>query len=362
MGALDSVMSGQESSSEKTEQPTPKRIQDAREKGQVAKSTEVVMTISGAVILATVCFTSPYLKLWLEDLFRAIFQAMADDKRDPTIPCLQLAVKVVCFAAAPVALASVISVILANVAQFGFLLSFQPLKPEITKLNPVEGLKRIFSMKTLFEFAKSVVKILVLGVAVIWAIRLFIGQLVLLPFEALSGLMQCVSHIFIFFCAVILLIWILLSIVDFLMQKRMHTKQLMMTLDEVKRENKETEGNPEIKQTRKGIHREIIFEDSAANTKQSTVLVTNPTHYAAAIYYCKGETPLPVLKAKGMGTIAMEMISIAQREGIPIIENVALARALYQRMRIFEMIPYDLLEPVAEILRWISMLPSSKPN
>jgi len=355
-------MSGQDSSSEKTEQPTPKRLQDAREKGQVAKSTEVVMTISGAIILATVCFSFPYLKFWLEDLFRAIFQAISNDKQDPTLPCLQLAVKVVCFAAAPVAFASVISVILANVAQFGFLLSFEPLKPEIKKLNPIEGLKRIFSMKTLFEFAKSVVKILVLGIAVIWAIRLFIGQLVLLPFEPLSGLIHCVSHIFIFFCAVILLIWILLSIVDFLMQKHLHTKQLKMSIDEVKRENKETEGNPEIKQTRKGIHREIIFDDSASGTKQSSVVITNPTHYAAAIYYRKGETPLPVLRAKGAGATALEMISIAQREGIPIIENVALARALYNRMQIFEMVPFDLLEPIAEILRWISMLPSSKPD
>lgn len=356
-------MSGeQNSSSEKTEQPTPKRLQDAREKGQVAKSTEVVMTISGAIILATVCLALPSLKSWLEDLFRAIFQAITDDTRDPALPCLHLAVKVLCIAVAPVTLASIFSVILANVGQFGFLLSFNPLKPEVSKINPVEGLKRIFSMKTLFEFVKSLVKILVLGAAVFWSIRIFIGQLVLLAFEGLAGLMQCVSHIFIFFCSVILLIWILLSVVDFLMQKRLHTKQLMMTRDEIKREHKETEGNPEIKQTRKGIHREIIFDDSAAGTKQSSVLITNPTHYAAAIYYRKDETPLPILLAKGMGRKALEMITIAQQEGIPIIENVALARALYTRMRVRDMVPYDLLEPLAEILRWVAMLPSLKPQ
>ncbi len=348
-----------EGSSEKTEQPTPKRLQDAREKGQVAKSTEVVMTISGAIVLATICISFSYQKLWLEGLCRAIFQAISEDK-DPTMPCLQLALKVLCFSVAPVICASIFSVILANVSQFGFLLTLNPLKPEISKINPLEGLKRIFSMKTLFEFVKSLVKICVLGIAVIWAIRLFIGQLVLLPFEGLSGLIQCVSHIFIFFCAVILLIWALLSIADFLMQKHLHTKQLMMTHDAIKRENKEMEGNPEIKQSRKGIHREIIFEDAPAGTRDASVLITNPTHYAAAIYYCKDVVPLPVLLAKGAGRSALDMIAVAQREGIPIIENVALARALYTRMRVREIVPFDLLEPLAEILRWIAMLPSLK--
>lgn len=354
-------MSEQQSSAEKTEQPTPKRLQDARKKGQVARSTEVVMTISGVAILATLCFSLPYLKIWLEDLFKAIFRMIPEEK-DPTLLCLHLAINVLCFAVVPIALASIISVILGNVAQFGFLLSFNPLKPEITKVNPIEGLKRIFSMKTLFEFVKSVIKILVLGVVVAWAIWLFIGQLVLLPFEGLSGLIQSVSHIFIFFCIVVLFIWILLSIVDFLMQKHLHTKQLMMTKYETKRENKETEGNPEIKQTRKGIHREIIFDDTVTATQKSTVVITNPTHYAVALYYSKYETPLPILQTKGTGQKALQIIAIAREEMIPIIEHVSLARALYNKMQIRDVVPYDLLEPVAEILRWISMLPSTKPE
>lgn len=352
-------MSEEHSSAEKTEQPTPRRLEDARKRGQVAKSTEMVITVSATVILATVFFSFPYIKFWLEDLFATIFLFFPKEK-DVIAACLQLAAKILCIVVGVVATASFISVVIGNISQFGFALSFFPLNPEISKLNPVQGLKRIFSTRTLFEFMKSVTKILVLGTATIFGGWVFIGQLVLLPFVGFTGLIQAIFQMLVFFCTVIWVVWVLLSVADCLVQKHLYTKQLMMTVHEIRRENKETEGDPGIKHTRKDIHREILTEDTATATKHSTILITNPLRYAVAIYYARKETPLPILRAKGVGPIASLMRKIAREEGIPIIENVLIARSLYEKVKVSDVIPYDFLAPVAEILRWVSMLPNRK--
>ncbi|ALJ56893.1 Yop proteins translocation protein U [Candidatus Xiphinematobacter sp. Idaho Grape] len=354
-------MSEERGSAERTEKPTPRRLGEARKRGQVAKSVEVVITVSAAIILATVFFSFPHVKLWLEDLFATIFLSLPK-KKEAISPCLQQAAKIVCFEVGLVAAASCISVIVGNVAQFGFLLSFFPLNPELTRLNPVQGLKRIFSIKTLFEFTKSVLKILVLGSVITWIGWFFVGQLVLLPFAGFAGITQAISKMLIFFCAVIWTVWALLSIIDFLVQKYLHTKQLMMTVQEVRRESKETEGDPRIKHVRRGIHQEILLEDTATATRRSTVVITNPVHYAVAIYYARRETPLPILRAKGAGFIALLMTRIASEEGIPVIENVPIARVLYKKTKVSDVIPYDLLAPVAEILRWVSMLPTKNSS
>ncbi|QQY09217.1 MAG: EscU/YscU/HrcU family type III secretion system export apparatus switch protein [Candidatus Xiphinematobacter sp.] len=350
-------MSEERSPAERTEKPTPKRLSEARKRGQVAKSVEVVITVSAAVVLATVLFSFPYIKLWLEDLFATVFLALPTG-REATSPCLQRAARIVCFEVGLVAAASCISVVAGNVAQFGFLFSFFPINPEITKLSPMQGLKRIFSTRTLFEFTKSVLKILVLGSVITLVGRFFIRQLVLLPFAGFVGVTQAISQMLIFFCAVVWTVWVLLSIIDFLVQKHLHAKQLMMTVQEVRRESKETEGDPGIKHARREIYQEMLLEETAVATRHSTVVIANPVHYAVAIYYARGETPLPILRAKGAGFMALLMTKIAREEGIPVIEHVPIARVLYKKTKVSDVIPYDLLAPVAEILRWVSMLPT----
>jgi len=353
-------MSEERSPAERTEKPTPGRLAEARKRGQVAKSVEVVITISTAIVLATVFFSFPYFKLWLEDLFATIFLSLPTG-REAISPCSQRAAQIVCFGVGLVAAASCASVVVGNVAQFGFLLSFFPLNPELTKLNPAQGLKRIFSIKTLFEFIKSILKILVLGSVIAWVGRFFIGQLVLLPFAGFSGITRAASQILIFFCVVIWIVWLLLSIIDFLVQKHLHTKQLMMTVQEVRQESKETEGDPGIKHARRGVYQEILLEETATATRRSTVVIANPVHYAVAIYYARKETPLPILLAKGAGFMALLMTKIAREEGIPVIENAPIARVLYTKTKVSDVIPYDLLAPVAEILRWVSMLQTQNP-
>jgi type III secretion protein U len=143
---------------------------------------------------------------------------------------------------------------------------------------------------------------------------------------------------------------------DYFLQYRQHMNGLMMSKDEIKREYKEMEGDPHIKSKRKQFHQELLMEDTSGRVRKSSVLVTNPTHIAIAILYDAEETPLPMVLAKGEGYLAERMIAIAKEEGIPIMQNVPLARSLHAEAPVDQYIPSSLIEPIAEVLRWVQSL------
>jgi type III secretion protein U len=237
----------------------------------------------------------------------------------------------------------------------------ESLKPDITKLSPMSGLKKIFSMKTLLELLKSTLKLTVFGILLYFIISQSIGPLATLPFATLFNSLDVVQPMLLNFISSFMGCYVVLAVLDFILQKKMLMKELRMTKDETKREMHDMEGDPQIKGNRRRLQREMIFEDTSTATRKSTVLVTNPTHYAAAIYYERGNTPLPLLRAKGSGFIALRMIAVAREENIPIVENVPLARALYNELEVNDIIPKNLLEPVTEILRWVRTLPPRFP-
>ena len=152
------------------------------------------------------------------------------------------------------------------------------------------------------------------------------------------------------------MVFIVIAAADFVFQKFQHTKQLKMSKDEIKKEYKEMEGDPLIKGKRKQFHHELMSQQVASNVKRSSVVVTNPTRIAIALEYRQGETPLPIVRAKGEGFLAKRIIEIAQQEGIPIMENVPLARDLHEQSTVDQYIPVDLIEAVAEVLRWVKQL------
>ena len=156
--------------------------------------------------------------------------------------------------------------------------------------------------------------------------------------------------------------FIVIAAADYAYQKFDHTKQLKMTKDEVKREYKEMEGSPEIKSKRRQLHQELQASNQRDNVKRSNVLVTNPTHIAIGLYYKKGETPLPVITLKETDAMAKRMIAIAHEEGIPVMQKVPLARALYADGQLNQYIPGDLIEATAEILRWVASLEQSEES
>ncbi|MFI0348368.1 MAG: type III secretion system export apparatus subunit SctU [Chthoniobacterales bacterium] len=344
-------------SGEKTEQPTSKRLRDARNKGQVVRSTDIVTTVCTFFVMGVLSIMLPGIWKDLVKFYDVIFAAIAAPMPASVMDSVELINPYLISFIFPISIVAAIAVVIANVGQFGFLLAFESLKLDISKLSPMSGIKKIFSMKTLVELTKSIIKIIIFSVLLYDVVKKSIGPLVTLPFASLFNGMTVVQPMFKSFITTFMLCYVAIAVLDYLIQRRILTNELMMTKDEIKREMHESEGDPMIKGNRRRLQREMIFEDTATATRKSTVLVTNPTHYAAAIYYERGKTSLPVLRAKGTGFIALRMISVARHENIPIVENIPLARALYNQLEVNDIIPQDLLEPVTEILRWVRTLP-----
>lgn len=342
--------------SEKTEQPTPKRLREARQKGQVAHSKEVV---SAAAIIAVFGYfwagwdgyvaDLKELLLLPVDLYRLPFADAAKSLFDLlSLKCAQLVLPVLGLAVA--------AAIVANFAQVGALLAFESIKPDLKKIDPAQGMKRIFSVKNAIEALKSAIKIGFLSILLYRVVKDGLGDLMRVPYCDLACLSEVLAALMkqtVLYCTAA---FIVIAAADFAFQRFQHLKELKMSKDEVKREYKEMEGDPHIKSKRKQLHHQLVMGGIEQQVKKSTVVVTNPTHVAVALYYEHGKTPLPVIKAKGENLIARRIKEIARREGIPIMENVPLARGLLAQGEVDQYIPSELIGAVAEVLRWVQSL------
>ncbi|MDC5821470.1 type III secretion system export apparatus subunit SctU [Vibrio europaeus] len=349
-------------SGEKTEQPTPKKLRDARQKGQVAKSQEIVSSSLILVLIAVLFAFSDYYLEHISALLLLPSELAYQGFQDALLDVAISIAKEMAYLLAPIILVAALVAIFANMGQFGFLFTGESIKPEIKKVNPVEGAKRIFSLKSVIEFIKSILKVSLLS-CIIWiTLRGNLNTLLQVPTCGLN----CVPTIAGVLIKQLMIIssvgFIVIAAADFAYQKYDHTKKLKMTKDEVKREYKEMEGSPEIKSKRRQLHQELQASNQRENVKRSNVLVTNPTHIAIGLYYKKGETPLPIITLKETDAMAKRMIKIAQEEGIPVMQKVPLARALYADGQLDQYIPGDLIEATAEILRWVASLDSAKIN
>lgn len=340
-------------SAEKSEEPTPKKLRDARQKGQVAHSKDVTTT---ALLLAVFAYLAVGWK-WIEGkLLEAVTlpAAFMDRPFEDAVPAvakalLSTAVEI-CL---PLLAIVIVTTVAVSVAQTGFLLTMDPVKFDLKKLDPIDKLKQIVSMKNFIEFLKSCAKVAILAAAVTMVVRDSLEPLVHSTSGELPGVGYCLR------ASVLHLAWwtaatyFVVAAADFWFQRRQFVKGLRMSKDEVKREYKESEGDPHIKGKRKQLHQEMVRGDVAGKVKKSTVLVTNPTHKAVALFHRQGETPLPRIEAMGEDHMAEQMIRIAQEAGVPIVRNIPLAWALFENGKVEDYIPADLIEPVAEVLRWV---------
>ncbi len=211
-------------------------------------------------------------------------------------------------------------------------------------------------MKSLMEFFKSIIKVSLLTILIWIVIQGNIQDILRIPLCGTSCITLVISALLKQLILISGVGFIIICVADYAFERYQHTKQLKMSKDEVKREYKEMEGSPEIKSKRKQLHQEMQSSNGRDNVKRSSVLVTNPTHIAIGIYYNKGETPLPVLTLKERGNQALELIEYAKELGIPVIQKVPLARALHADAELNQYIPTELIQPVAEVLRWLQTL------
>ena len=350
-----------ESSGEKTEMPTPKKLRDARQKGQVCSSKDIVSTAILVVLFALLAWMGVALMNDMEELLRFLSGRIAENNEISIRESSKFTALLICKHSFIFVVVAAVIGIVGNVTQIGFLFTFEPIIPKLEKLNPVEGSKKIFSMKNLFEFLKNVVKVCFLGYLLYKIIWASVPEMLTMCYGTVDDIFPCLKLMLKRLAIYTAFGYIVIAIVDRLFQGRNFTKQMMMTKDEVKREYKEMEGSQEIKQAQRQFRNEIMNgPDPAKAAKKANVVVTNPTHLAVGIRYKVEEAPLPRICALGEGKIAKIIRETALAEGIPIMEDRPLARALYAEGRLEDFIPDSLIEPVAEILKWAKQIQDAR--
>ncbi len=344
-----------ESSQEKTEQPTPKRLREARKKGQVSKSKDLegvaVLAAAFGALAISWAFMSGELQKLMEETFRLAVQP-GEIGLDQMVKAGKAALMVLVKVTAPVLTVAFIVAGMVGFLQVGPVFSTEPLKPQMKKLNAIENLKNMLKPKIFFELAKNIIKIFVIFLIAYWVLKGMLEPFLLTVTSDLQGAARLGGLVIVRFMIRFLIIFLLVAILDFWMQRKEYLKNLKMTKEEVKREYKEDEGDPLIKATRKQLHMEMAMGDVKQRVKNADVVVTNPTHLAIAIQYDKNQMIAPQVVAKGQRLFAEYLKDLAKEYEIPTVRNVPLAWMLID-LEIDEEIPEKLYIAVAEILTFV---------
>jgi len=348
-------------SSEKTEQPTPKKLRDARQKGQVAVSRDITSTVTLALAMIYLAVGLPAIMERLGALIVRSTNMVDLDFQTSATTVVREAFICSAYILLPFLAVIIFGGVFSIYAQIGFLLAPDAIKPDLKRLNPVDKAKQIFSIKNLIEFVKNVIKILFLSILIYLVLKQMIPELILAPTAGPASMLTVLGLTMKTLAINIVVGYLIIASADFFFQQWQHRRQLMMTKDEVKQEYKEMEGDPIIKSKRRQLHEEIVLGDDERQVAGSTAVVTNPLHIAVAIRYEKGETDLPVVTAMGRGVGAERIRDIATRAAVPIAENLPLARDLHHQCRVGQAGPGNLLAAVAEVIVWARQVRDQTP-
>lgn len=343
---------------EKTEKATPKKLRDARKKGQVAKSQDLPSAFTFIVSVWAVLAMSELLYKQIGGFLVNAFQLISYDNLDQMLPGLYFQAAVAIFLASlPVLIVVAFIGVLVTFLTVGPVFTTEVFKFDIKKFDPVQNIKSKFKLKTLVELLKSCAKISIAG----YIIYLVIWDSLPVLIKTLGMPMSTALFVFATFLKEVVLkvglFFIAIAIADFAYQKYNFSNEMKMEKFEVKQEYKNTEGDPHIKGKRRQIAQEIAFgEGPTGGMQQAKALVTNPTHLAIAIAYEKESDPAPYICAMGEENLAERMIARAKELKIPILRNIPLAHKLWDQGEVDEFIPEEAYEAVAEILRWVAAL------
>lgn len=339
---------------EKTEKPTAKRLQEARKRGQVARSLDLTNALGLLVAIGALNVTGPALVEGYQALLRdtLVQVGSVDLNQDSVMALFSFLVWRGLLLFMPFAIAAAIVGALAGALQTRFNFAPLALKPDLRKLNPLTGLRNLLALRGLFELVKGVVKMAIIA-GVCWMIlrsRLpELAGLVGVPPEQILAVLAKLALQLLWGVAVV---YVLIGIADYLFQRWQTTKSLMMTKEEVRQESKQTEMSGEIRGHIKRKQRDAAMTRMMADVPKADVVVTNPTHYAVALRYDPDE-PAPRVIAKGVDLIALQIKRRAEDAGVVVMENPQVARALYHHCEIGHFIPPELFVAVAEILAYV---------
>ena len=334
----------------KTEKATPRRRQKAKEEGQVLKSQDIPISASLLVVFLFLLFYIPFAYKKLYEYFSYIFAHPLDLMISKNHLTLMDTIKVMSQLILPPFLALFLVGFISNVAQFGFLFTFKPLTPKLDKLNPVSGLQKLISLKTLFELFKNLLKLVAATIVAYYLVKTLLSDVFRFSFTDVNQ----DGYILIKYSLIMILGFAILSIpvsvIDFFFRRYEYEENLKMSKHEVKEEQKLYEGNPQIKSAIRKKQREMSLSRMMAEVAKADVVITNPTHYAVALKYEREKMHAPKVVAKGKDKLALRIKEIAKENSVFIEENPPLARSLYQNCEVGDFIPENLYQAIAKIL------------
>lgn len=356
-------MSDKKSDQEKTEEPTARKLEKAREEGNVSISKEIssVMLMFAAIIM--LLYTGGYMYRRIETMFETFFMyaGMPVDNQDQALSYLEMALRFGFEMIIPLLLILLVTALLVNLVQTGGAFSTKAIMPKGSKLSPINGVKKIFSMKGFVELVKGFAKLFIVGVVIYFTVRSDVNHFLTFAVRPMGDTLSEAGSYILMFVSRILAALFILSILDAIYQRFQHHKDLRMTKQEVKDEHKQMEGDPHIKSKRRklamSMRRQKRLDHSVLS---SDVVVTNPTHYAIALRYDPENNDAPIVEAKGQRKRALRIRELAELYGIPIVENKPVAQALFASAEEDEYIPADLYRAVAEILAYVYKLKYKK--
>lgn len=343
--------------SDKTEKPTPRRIREARKEGQVAKSQDlgaaaVLLGLAGFFIPAwqfVIQNYLPYMVASLQNL--TIYQAQMNDLPKVAVQAIWLVV----LGSLPFMAISLGIGLFINLVQTRLNFSVKAIKPDFKKLNPLTGVKNMFSMQALMNLAKTIAKLAVIVYLCVKKYQAAISTIAQLSQMEMGQILYFVLHFAQELMLQIALVFLVLGGLDYIYQRHSLMKQLKMSKQEIKEEVKQNEGDANIKAQRKAKYQQLL-QNAIANVKDATVVITNPTHFAVAIQYEKDGLGIPQVIAKGADEIAQRMKAEAKKLDVPMVENVPLARGLYAKVKVGDVIPDEFFGPLAEVLALVYQL------
>ncbi len=351
-------MADNQQEQDRNEPATPYKLREAKKRGQVAKSLEInslVILFTGFVLIS---FVGMSLGEKLLNLFRNIFlnAHQFDGSAKSAYSMYGYTLTSVWQVLLPTAFILVLSGILANVGQTGFLLSGFPLKPDIKRLNPVQGFKRVFSKKMLIEALKSVIKILFFGSIAYFTIRALMPELFALMNTQIAVYPISIASFMQSLYGRLLVAVLIVALIDLVYTRWDFTKRMRMSKREIKEEVKRREGDPLIKAKLREYQKEAVKR--AASLKKlpdADILITNPTHLSIAIAYDRVKMSAPIVTAKGAGDMALKMRKVAKKHRVAVVENKKIARRLFKEANLDESIPTALFPDIAKMLAWVYM-------
>lgn len=361
-------MAENENGEEKTEEATAKKRKDARKKGQVLKSQDVAVVCSLFMTFLVLRITAPLafnqLGRFMSDYLSAAGGGIGDVDslgKESFVRGLILDItKIFFIASGALLVASFIVAIISTGIQTKFLISFESLKFKLEKLNPVNGIKKMFSLKGLFELAKSLLKMIILIAVVYSEITDRLPQIVrLMKMEPMSGMVYIAETVF----SIVMtlgMVFVAVAVVDYMFQRYSYENDLKMTKQEVKDEYKQMEGDPKVKGKRRAIQQQMANQRMMQEVPSADVIIRNPTHFAVAVRYEPEKHSAPVVIAKGKDMAALRIVDAAAEADVPSVENKPLARSLYEKVDIGREIPPEFYQGVADVLWFVYNL-KNKP-